>query len=191
MVDLLVSHGLSDSDSLFSLSEGVRGGAQKFGVGVLSGHLEISGIVDETLLDLSFLLGEQDQFGDVGLQSSLIQIQRFLALVSSSMIDRDTHGAGEGNSESGGLDFFQSKALNSRNYSALFDLAVVSHSGATDDGSEGFSRSREQLGGFSFSSVKSSLFTSRLVEPGSHKTLPVFSEVNIGNDIIMFHGKDI
>ena len=101
------------------------------------------------------------------------------------MIHSDSYGSGEGYTESGGFDFFESKA------SSLFDFAVVSDSGSTDNGSERFGGSREHSGSFSFSSFKSSLFTSRLVKPCFHKTLPVFSEVNIGNDIIMFHGKDI
>jgi hypothetical protein len=101
------------------------------------------------------------------------------------VVHGNANGSGEGGSKAGGLDFFETEA------SSLFDFAVVSHSGATHDGSEGFSRSREHFGSLSLSSFKSSLFTSRLVKPCFHKTLPVFSKVDVRNDIIMFHGKDI
>ena len=59
---------------------------------------------------LLLVSGEENQFIDVVLQAVFIEFQRFLASVSSSVVDSDSDRSGELNTESGGFDLSQSES---------------------------------------------------------------------------------
>ena len=61
---------------------------------------------------LLFVSGEQNQFINVVLKSVFIEFQRLLASVFSSVVNADSNGSGELNSESCGFDFSQSESWN-------------------------------------------------------------------------------
>ena len=64
---------------------------------------------------------------------------------------------------------------------------TISNGLASDRGSESIERSGSTSSGFSSSGVESSVFSAGLVEPGSDVSLPVFSEVYIGDGVVMFN----
>ena len=64
---------------------------------------------------------------------------------------------------------------------------IISDGLASDSWSEGFNWSWRCCGGFSSSGYHSSVFSLSLIEPNSDVSLPVFSEVVVRDDVVMFN----
>lgn len=130
-------------------------------VSVLSnvGQLISGGVA---LLGLLTGLGEHNKLGLVLLDTVHVGGDGSLVLVSTSLVDGDTDGAGELHGNAGLLQ------LNGGETTALANLEVVSLSGGNHNRSQQTrNRSRENPGGLSLTRESSGLMTSRLVEPGS------------------------
>ena len=64
---------------------------------------------------------------------------------------------------------------------------IISDSLASDGGSEGFNGSGGGGGGFGSSGQHSSVFSLSLIEPNSNVSLPMFSEMIVGDNVVMLY----
>jgi hypothetical protein len=132
----------------------------------------ISGCV--TLLSLLTRLGEDNQLRLELLNAVHVGGHRNLVLVSTSLVNGDTDGAGELHGNTGLLQLSGSETT------ALANLEVVSLSGGNHNRSQQTgNRSGENLGGLGLTRESSSLLTSRLVEPGSDIGVVLKEGINI------------
>ena len=66
-----------------------------------------SGIIDESFFGNSGFSWEKNEFADISKKSSFIEVKRFLAFVSSSVVNRDSNASGKINSESSFFNFLK------------------------------------------------------------------------------------
>ncbi len=71
--------------------------------------------------------------------------------------------------------------------SALSELSVVFDSLAVDHGSKGFDWSGGNQGGSLSSGYESASLATGLVEPVGNVSLPVFPQVDVGDDVVVFY----
>ena len=96
------------------------------------------------------------------------------------MIDRDTDGSGKLDTEASSFNFSKTKS-SSESWSV-----IISDSLASDSRSKSVEWARTNGGCFGSSGLKSSVFSAGLIEPYSDVSLPVLSEVDVGDDVVMF-----
>ena len=96
------------------------------------------------------------------------------------MVDSNTDSAGEGGAKAGGAELGQSEAT------AVSDLAGIPASARGDDGSELLDGPREHFAAFLLSALQSSQLLRWLVEVHSHTLLPVFAEMYVWDDVVVF-----
>ena len=103
---------LGDSGELVALDGGNSGEDLTGSLGGGSSRLALlgGGVVDETLLDLAVLSGEEDKLGLVGVKSLDVELLLLLAGASSSVINRDADSAGESGAETSGLKLVNGEA---------------------------------------------------------------------------------
>jgi len=144
-------------------------------------HFLLGGV---SLVRLAQLLGEEDEFGAVLLETLHVLLQRLHALVTATVVNRDADRSGEILVEPGSLDLLQSETATE----TLF--LVVLDGGASNDGPElggGPGRDLDSLG---LSGLGASDLPGRLIEPGLHAVLPILLEMGILNHVVMLrsHG---
>ena len=176
-------HSLGDSSSLGSLVEsldwdnlGDRGLDELWDLGGVSPGGSLGG-----LLGGSLLLWEDDELLLVLSESLDVLLEGGSRSVSSSVVDGDADGLGEGWADSGLLEFLEGESLSGS------WLSGVSGGAGSDDGSELVKRSWEGGGGLGSSGLESGQFAAWLVEEGLHPLLPVLSEMNVGEDIVVLN----
>jgi len=140
-------------------------------------HLFLGGI---TLMRLGKLLGEEDQFGSVLLQTLNVLLKRLDALVTATVVDGDANGPGEVLVESGSLDLLEGETATE----PLF--LIVLDGWASDDRSELGGGSGRHLGGERLSGVLSADLPRRLVEPRLDAVLPILLEMRVLNHVVVF-----
>jgi len=152
------------------------------------GGLELlsSGVVDLTLLGLTFSAGEENELVLVLVETLSVSSQSFLAGVGSSGVDSDTNSTSEFGGETGSLKFLLSETT------SISDLADVLAGGAVHNGSELLERARESSSGLSGTNLSSALLVCGLVEVSFDSSLPVLAKVNVWNNVVVFdHFADI
>ena len=70
--------------------------------------------------------------------------------------------------------------------SSVSGSMVISDGSAVDDWSQFIKRSWGNSSGFSSSGLKSSTLSGSLVEPSSDVSLPMFSKMDVGDDVVVF-----
>ena len=95
------------------------------------------------------------------------------------MINRDSDGSGELDAQTGGFDFLEGEA------SSVSDSMVIPDGGASNNGSQQIQRSRGNGGSSSSSCLKSSALSGSLIEPNSDVGLPVLSQMDVGDDVVV------
>ena len=178
------------SDLLVLHLVGGLGERQESTLGLLagSGRLELlgGGVVDLTLLGLTFSAGEQDELVLVLVEALSVGFQLFLASVGSSGINSNTNSFGESGRDASSLEFLLSETT------SISDLAKILAGGAVHHGSELLEGTRESSSGLGSAHLSSSLLVGRLVEVSSDSSLPMLAEVNVGDHVVVFdHFADI
>lgn len=142
-----------------------------------SSRLELlsGGIVDKTLLWLVSTAWEQDHLGLVRVESLSVELELLVAGVSSSVIDRDSDGAGEAGTEASSLKLIKSKST------AVSNLASVAAGARRDDWAELLDWAGEFASSLGRSALISSELLGRLIEVAFRSALPVLSEMHVGN----------
>lgn len=103
--------------------------------------------------------------------------------VLASVVDGNSNRPGKLDSQAGSLDFVQSEA------SAESEPVIISDGGAADGGPEAVKGPWSDGSSLSSPSLKSSLLPGGLVEPGPDISLPVFPEVDVGEDVVVLDHK--
>jgi len=142
-------------------------------------------VIDDTRLGLSnrsFLIsGEENKIVDILEKSLLICIKGFLRSVFASVINRDSYGSSEVNAQSSSFNLLESES------SSISNSVIIPNSCASNNRSKAIERSWSN-GSSSYSSgLKSSAFPSCLIEPNSHICLPMFSEMDIRDDVVVLN----
>ena len=148
----------------------------------LSGCLQLvgSGVVDLSLLELTFSSWEQDKLVLVLGKSSNVLGHGVGVLVVSSVVNSDTNSSGE---SWGKVDLRQ---FLERESSSELNLMAVS-SGLSEDGWSKLGDWSDSGGGsLGSSSLGSKLFVSWLVEEALNSSHPVLSQMRTLKDIIVF-----
>jgi len=140
-------------------------------------HLLLGSI---TLVGLGKLLGEEDEFGSVLLQTLNVLLKGFHALVAATVIDGDADGPGEVLVKTGGFDLLEGESTTKPL------LLVVLNRWASHNGPELGSGPGSNLGREHFSGVLSADLPGRLVEPRLHAVLPILLKMRILNNVVMF-----
>jgi len=179
--NLLLLVGISDSSELSDgnrLLKGENGTGDLVGSG---GGLELlsGSIVDETLLGLVLTSGEENELRLVGVKSFGVQLKLLFTRVSSSVINGDADGTGEGGGESSSLKFVQGEA------SAVSYLTSVLSGSGGDNRAERLSGSGEDTSSLCNSVLVSLGLLGGLVEVSLDSVLPVLAEMNVGNDVVV------
>jgi len=182
-IGLLSLHVLGDSNLLsLGLVNGWEGEHSAHLVlrGLL--NLLLSGIWDFTLLQLSFVLWEKNEFSFVVGQSFNVSILHVSVFVVSSVVNGDSNSLGEGWSKFGILKFSEREA------SSELDLTGIFLSHSENEWSKLANWSWEAGSSFFGSFVSSDLLVSFLVEEASNDSLvPMLSQMRALNDIIVFY----
>lgn len=97
------------------------------------------------------------------------------------MVDRDANGSGEGDSESSSLDLLQGESSTS----SL--PVVISDSGAVNQGSQPVQWPWGNGSGLGSPCCESSLLSGSLVQPNSDVFLPVLSQMDVGDDVVVLY----
>ena len=130
-----------------------------------------------------FISGEKNKFVNILSKSFFVSIEGLLASIFTSVIDGNTNRSGKLNSQSSSFNFIQSES------SAESKSVIISDGGTVDGGSEIINGSRSIGGSFGSSGLKSSFLSSSLVQPGSDVSLPVFSEMDVGDHVVVLNHK--
>lgn len=181
-VDSSVLHVLSNGDSDITL--GFFGEAEQNSIAVLLIADRFNnfgvGIVNETLLWLVLVSGEEDELLLELFESLDVDLEGFDGFILSSMINSDADASGESSTETSTFELLKGEA------SADSLSSVVSLCACSDGRSEEFDGSRLQSAGSFLSSDNSSLLVGGLVEESLEKTsVKMFSQVNVGNDVVV------
>lgn len=137
------------------------------------------GVVDESLLGLAVLSGEEDQLRLVLVESLHVQLQLLLARRSASVVDGNTDSASEGGAQASTLQLSQSEAT------AVSDLAGVPSRGGRHDGTQLVQRPGEHCLSFRLSLLITSKLLAWLVEVDADSELPVLAEMYVCNAVVV------
>ena len=136
-----------------------------------------------TSLGLSLFLREEHQFFEITFQSVDVLLESLSGLVGPSVVDHDSNSFREFRIKPCSSYLLESES------SSKSGVGRISLCGFSNNGSEFFERSRENLGSLFLSLLKSSLFLGGLVEEGFDERLPIFSQVGSLNCVVVFgHG---
>lgn len=149
-------------------------GGRSSGLELLSG-----GVVDETLLWLVLASGEDDELALVGVQSGNVHLQLLLGGAGAAVINGDSNSACNLCVQAGASEFSE------RETAAVANLASVLTSGLGNDGTKSFSGSGEDASCLSDSILVSLDLLRRLVEVGFGALLPVFTEVDVNDHVVV------
>ena len=142
-------------------------------------HLLSSRVVDETLLGLAIASGEEDELGLVGVESLDVELELLLAGRGASVVDSDSHGAGEGGRETSSLQLDEGEPT------AISDLAGVATRAGRDNRSELLDGSGELFAALSCSLLEPNQLLGGLIEVNSDSCLPVLAEMYVWDDVVV------
>lgn len=125
--------------------------------------------------------GVKHKLAEVVSQATLVEVESFLRSVFSSVVDSDADGSGERGAKADSLDLSESES------STESGPVAVPNSLALDFGPKLVEGSGRHGDSFGPSGLKSSILATSLVEPDLDVALPVLSEVDVGEDIVMLH----
>jgi hypothetical protein len=148
-------------------------------LGVGGGNLFGSSVVDISLLWLTFLKWEDNKFGLVADKSSNVDLELFNRGVGASVINGDSDSACPF------LGHFGTLELGEGETTSISDLTSIFTGGRRDNGSELLNGSREACLCFSLSLMKSCLLLLSLIEVSVYSLLPMFTEMDVGNDVVV------
>jgi hypothetical protein len=175
------------------LGLGVSGDGSEFGSGDSSGERKVSfnlgggladfggGVVDITLLRLAFLSGEDDELVLVSGKSFDVALELLGGGVGASVVNSNSNGLGPFLGHLGTSEFSESET------SSVSGLTSISAGSGGDDGSELLKRSGEGCLSLGLSLMKSSLLFLGLVKVSVDSLLPVFTEMDVGNDVVVLN----
>jgi hypothetical protein len=176
---------LGDGGELVAGSGGGSGKDTAGGLGRGSSRLALlgGGVVDQTLLDLAVLSGEEDELGLVGVESLDVELLLLLGGAGSAVVNSDADGAGEGGAKSSSLQLVKSEAT------AVPDLTSIPASARGDNRSQLLERAGEHLLGLSLSFLQSNELLLSLIEVHSDSVsasiLPVLAEMYVWDDVVV------
>lgn len=127
------------------------------------------------------MTGIQNKLAEIVSQSSFVSVKGFLAAIFASMVDSDADGSGELGTETNSFEFCEGKSASESG------PVAVANGLAANGGSEFVEGTGGSSCGFSPSSLQSPLFAAGLVEPGTDVTLPMFAEVDVGEDVVVLN----
>ena len=127
--------------------------------------------------------GVENQLVNVLQKSILVSIERLLTSVLTPVINRDADGASKLNSQTSSLDLIKGEA------SAKANSVIIPNSGAVDGWSEIIKGPGSISSSLCPSSLKSSFLSGSLVEPSPDIVLPMFSEMDVGDDVVVLDHK--
>jgi hypothetical protein len=104
-----------------------------------------------------------------------------LATIFSSVVNSDSNGFGELDTQSNGFNLSKSEAL------AQSGSVTVSNGLASDSGSEPIEGTGRDSDSFGSPGLKSRFLAAGLVEPNSDVTLPMFAKVDVGDHVVMLN----
>ena len=145
------------------------------------GGLDLLGgsVVDQTLLGLAVLSGEEDELGLVGVKSINVKLELLGGGGGSALIDGDSDSAGEGGRETSLLEFTEGEAA------AIPDLSSISARARGNDGSQLLDGSGEHSFALCSSLIESDSLLAWLVEVNSDSGLPVLAEMYVWDDVVV------
>lgn len=158
---------LSDSRGIWSNWEG---GGNK----VLGSGLEVlsAGV---TLLWLSNLAGEKNEFRSVGLEALNVGSESWYRVVDTAVVDGDTDCTGEGGGDLCSLQLLQGETPASSNTTVVLD------GGASDNWSQLVNWAGSQSSCLSNPGISPTELAAWLVEVSADASLPLLSEVVVGD----------
>ena len=175
-----VEQGGSDGlDSLDEFGKGVDCGVRVDVLVLLGSVVEDAcfGLGDWSLL----VLGEQHETVQVLEQSLPVSFESFLRLVLASVVDGNADRSCELDSQTCCFDFLQGES------SAVSLPVVISDGCAVDQGSQIIDGPWCSGCGFGSPGLESSLLSGSLVEPDFDVGLPVFSQMHVGEHVVVFN----
>lgn len=125
--------------------------------------------------------GEEDELAEVVSQTGLVGIESLLRSVLASVVDGDADGFGELDAQADCFNFCEGES------SAESGPVAVSNGLASDGGSESIEGPGGGSGSLCSSGLKSSVLAASLVEPDLDVTLPVLSEMHVGDHVVMLN----
>jgi hypothetical protein len=123
--------------------------------------------------------GEKDELAEVVGESGLVQLEAFLTSVFASVIDGDSDSSSKFDTQTNRLDFSKSETL------AESGSMTIADSLASDGGSKSIERSGSSGGSSGSAGSESSALAAGLVEPDLDVALPVLSEMDVGEDVVV------
>ena len=174
-------HVGSDGFELFLFGGSALGEHLASNLSGSGGRLDLGGggIIDETLLGLAVLPGEEDELRFVGVESLDIQLELLLAGRGASVVHSDANGASESGAQTGSLD------LGKRESAAVPDLASVAAGRGRHDGAQLLEGSGEQFLALGNSLLTADVLLGGLVEVHSDSGLPVLAEMYVWDDVVV------
>jgi hypothetical protein len=175
------------------LGLGISGNGSEFGSGDNSGERKVSfnlgggladfggGVVNITLLWLAFLSGEDNELVLVSGKSLNVALELLGGGVGASVVNSNSNGLGPFLGHLGTSEFSEGET------STVSGLTSISAGGGRNDGSELLKRSGEGCLSLCLSLVKSSLLFLGLVEVSVDSLLPMFPEMDVGNDVVVLN----
>ena len=133
----------------------------------------------DSLLWLSFILGQDNQFLKISFETVHISLKRFGGLIGPSVVNADSDSFSEVLIEASLFDFFQGET------SAETGPSVVSLSRTSDGGSQVLKRTRSDGLGLLSTVIESPSLSAGLIEPGLHPSLPVLPEMILLDRVVM------
>lgn len=124
-----------------------------------------------SLLDLTSLLGEDDETGLVSLEALNVELETFLGSVAATVVNGDTERKSLLATDTGSLELLLGETTTST------ELHVVALGGASNGGAEELSRAESSLDGLGLAMEAARVLLAGLVEPGLHTGLPILAEV--------------
>ena len=127
------------------------------------------------------MTGIKHQFAEVVGETGLVGLESLLTSVLAPVVDGDADGSGELDTESRCLDLSEGESL------AQSESVVVSNGLGSDGGSESVEGTGSDGGCSGPAGFKPAVLSAGLVEPDSDVSLPVLSEMHVGDHVVMFH----
>jgi hypothetical protein len=129
--------------------------------------------------------GIENKLAKIVGQAGLVGLETFLTSVLASMVDSNANRFGEFNSKSDCFNFGKGESL------SQFGSMVISDGLASDLWSEPIEGSWGDGSGSGTSGLQSSALSSGLVEPDSYVSLPVLSQMHVGDHVVMLNHSPI
>ena len=181
LVDLGGLHFLGQRLDLASLGDSWEG--EDTGGSVLGSGFNLlgGGVVDLSLLNLTFVSWEQDELGLIVGQSLIVGVLHISGFVVSSMVNSDSDGLGKGWGEFSQFELVKGES------STELDLSSVLSSLTVNQWSQLGDWSWEGSLGFFGSLVGSNSLVCGFVEEALNSSLPMLSQMRALKDIIVFY----